>query len=209
MALRLLPLFPLSVVLLPGTPLPLHVFEDRYKQMMSDILPVQSPFGVVLVKGEGIVNIGCTAAVQSVIERYPDGRLDLIAIGQRPFRIHSVDEEMTYLRAEVEYLDDTGDTQPSAELTGRALSLLEKLRAVEAPSAPPEAAAESALLSFQIGHLIGDVDKRQMLLSTGSEVDRLKFLVSVLPQYTAERETVALAKRLAPRNGHAKHVKEN
>ena len=58
MAQQLLPLFPLSVVLLPAMPLPLHIFEERYKEMMADVIAAEGEFGVVLAKDEGIVNIG-------------------------------------------------------------------------------------------------------------------------------------------------------
>src|SRR5947209_5621729 len=101
----LLPLFPLSVVLLPSTPLPLHIFEDRYKQMMSEIIPAKSEFGVVLAKEQGIINIGCSATVLQVLKEYPDGRLDLVAIGQRRFRIVSVDQEKPYLQGKVDFFE--------------------------------------------------------------------------------------------------------
>ena len=87
MAPVLIPLFPLSLVLLPAMPLPLHIFEERYKQMMSEIIPKEGEFGVVLAKDEGTINIGCTASVRRVMRRYEDGRMDLLAIGQRRFRI--------------------------------------------------------------------------------------------------------------------------
>jgi Lon protease-like protein len=86
---QLLPLFPLSAVLLPATPLPLHIFEDRYKELMGDVIPSRSEFGIVMAKDEGIVNIGCTAVVDRVVQRYPDGRMDIIAVGQRRFTVLS------------------------------------------------------------------------------------------------------------------------
>ena len=86
MAMELIPLFPLSVVLLPSMPLPLHIFEDRYKEMMSEDYPAKGEFGVVFAKDDGIVNIGCTATVERVMRRYDDGRLDLLAIGSGVFR---------------------------------------------------------------------------------------------------------------------------
>src|ERR1700761_8037787 len=106
MASRLLPLFPLSVVLLPATPLPLHIFEERYKKMMSDLISGSTEFGVVLAKDDGIVNIGCTATVDRVLQRYDDGRLDLVAIGQRRFRVVSLNDDKSYLRASVEFFND-------------------------------------------------------------------------------------------------------
>src|SRR5437764_12024809 len=106
MSTQLLPLFPLSIVLLPATPLPLHIFEDRYKEMMGDVIPVRGEFGIVLAKEDGIVSVGCTATVDRIFRRYRECRLDLLAIGHRRFQVVWLDEEKSYLRAEGEYLND-------------------------------------------------------------------------------------------------------
>ena len=82
----LLPLFPLDVVLLPGAPFPLHIFEPRYKEMIADCLAESQPFGVVRVKDDGIANLGCTAEITSIVKKYEDGRLDILTEGRRPFR---------------------------------------------------------------------------------------------------------------------------
>jgi ATP-dependent Lon protease len=204
---QLIPLFPLSLVLLPAMPLPLHIFEERYKDMMGDIIPVDGEFGVVLAKDDGIVNIGCTASVVNVMRRYPDGRLDLVAAGQRRFTIEALDEDKSYLRAHVSYFDDEDLRAVPADLQRRANATYRKLMAVERPSVV-EPDSGSGRLSFQIGQLIGDLDKRQTVLSLRSEVERLEYLVKVVPEYLIQREHVVLAKRVAPLNGHAKHVTE-
>jgi Lon protease-like protein len=208
MATQLLPLFPLSVVLLPATPLPLHIFEDRYKEMMGEVISHSTEFGVVLAKEDGIVNIGCTATVDRVLQRYPDGRLDLLALGQRRFRILSVDQDKSYLRAEVEYFNDEEVSDVPAELRQQAIAGYKKLRAVESPNVIIEPSLDAPQLSFQLAQFVGDLEKRQTVLSIRSEVERLQFLVAMLPGYTAQRELAAKAKRLAPMNGHAKHVGE-
>lgn len=206
MARQLLPLFPLSVVLLPTTPLPLHIFEERYKEMMGDIIPAGGEFGVVLAKENGIVNIGCTATIDRVLQRYPDGRLDLIAVGRRRFQIFSLDEDKSYLRASVEYFDDEELRDVSPELRQKAIKGYERLRELENPDVLVEPELNSPQLSFQLAQFIADADKRQTLLSLRSEVERLEFFVKLLPGYIAQRERVMIAKRLAPLNGHAKHV---
>ena len=206
MASRLLPLFPLSVVLLPATPLPLHIFEERYKEMMGDIIPAKGEFGVVLAKEDGIVNVGCTATVDRVLQKYPDGRLDLVAVGQRRFKIVSLDEDKSYLRAQVEYFNDEEASDVPLDLRRKAIAAYQKLRAVESPSVIIEPALDGPQLSFQLAQFIADVDKRQTVLSLKSEVERLQYLISILPEYIVQRERIALAKRVAPLNGHAKHV---
>ncbi len=207
MAQQLLPLFPLSVVLLPAMPLPLHIFEDRYKEMMADVIAEEGEFGVVLAKDEGIVNIGCTASVVNVLRKYPDGRLDLLAAGQRRFRIESLDQEKAYLRASVEFFDDEDVSDVPKELRSKAGAAYRKLADMERPDSEDESDLEKASrLSFHMARFISDLDKRQTVLSLRSEIERLQYLVKIVPQYLAQQEHIALAKRVAPQNGHAKHV---
>jgi len=205
MAIELIPLFPLSVVLLPSMPLPLHIFEDRYKEMMGEIIPAKAEFGVVFAKDDGIVNIGCTATVERVMRRYDDGRLDLLAIGQRRFQIASLDQEKPFLRAEVEFFNDDDASEVPLDLRRRATAAYRNLATAESESAGAnEPVWENTRISFQLARYIDDFDKRQTVLSLRSEIERLEFLVRVIPEYVAKRERTALAKRVAPLNGHAK-----
>jgi Lon protease-like protein len=203
---QLLPLFPLSLVLLPAMPLPLHIFEERYREMMADVIAAESEFGVVLAKDGGIVNIGCTAKVDRVLRRYPDGRLDLVATGQRRFRINSVDQDKSYLRAEVEYFNDADATDVSLELRQKATDVYKTLVALEKDNEPTEPDFTLSRISFQLAQLVDDFDKRQTVLSLRSEVERLEYLIRVVPEYITQREQTALARRLAPLNGHAKAI---
>ncbi len=209
MALQLVPLFPLPLVLLPAMPLPLHIFEDRYKEMMSDIIAASevgaggSEFGVVLAKDEGIINIGCTANVQRVMRRYDDGRLDLLAVGQRRFRIASINEDKAYLQAEIEFFEDMDMSEVPLDLKRRAESAYRKLLGLQGVSQEKEAGSSSRL-SFQIAYLLDDVEKRQTVLALRSEVERLEFLIRAIPDYVLQQERITLAKRVAPLNGHAK-----
>jgi Lon protease-like protein len=204
-----LPIFPLSVVLLPGTPMPLHIFEDRYKEMMSVVIPEHSEFGVVLVKDGGVVNIGCTATVEQVVRRYPDGRLDIICVGRRRFRIESIDDEKSYLRAAVEYFNDEDAQEIPPQVQQRAIAAYRRLREVEPDEADVEPRLDEPQLSFQLAQAIEDVDQRQMILSMRSELERLLFFTQALPDYINRRQQLALARRVAPRNGHAKHFKSD
>lgn len=124
-----LPLFPLNTVLFPGMPLVLHIFEDRYKIMIGKCLQEQRPFGAVLIRqgAEALGplpepnTIGCTAFI-SQVERLQQGRMNIGAIGQRRFRIVSLDRDLPYLRGQVEHYPLLED-DPSAEG-----SLAERLR---------------------------------------------------------------------------------
>jgi Lon protease-like protein len=202
---QLLPLFPLTLVLLPGMPLPLHVFEERYKEMMADVIPVNREFGIVLAKEEGIVKIGCSATVQKVVRRYEDGRLDLLASGQRRFEIDSLNEDKSYLQAEVAFFDDDEAEDVPSDLRERALLAFSQLNDSDEESAIPTPSANFRL-SFQIARLLKDLDERQTVLGLRSENERLEHLVRVVPGYIAQQERITLAKRVGPLNGHAKHV---
>ncbi len=162
----------------------------------------------MLAKDQGIVSVGCMAAVERVLQRYPDGRMDLLAIGQRRFNVVSLDEEKAYLRADVEFFNDEDVTTAPEVLRQKAVGGFEALRKLEEPQVMVEPNLEGKQLSFQLGQIIADLDKRQLMLSLRSEVERLEFLVTTFPEYLREREKTLLAKRVAPLNGHAKHYKE-
>jgi Lon protease-like protein len=206
MAAHLLPLFPLPLVLFPDTPLPLHIFEERYKEMIGEAIAQREEFGIVLAKEGGIVNMGCTATVSQVLQRYSDGRLDLLALGRRRFEITTVDEERAFLRAEVEYFDDEDLRDTPAELREKAMTAYRKLRELEGPEIVVEPERDNPHLSFQLAQFLADLDAKQAVLTLRSEIERLQLLISILPSYVAKREKTAMAKKLAPRNGHAKHV---
>src|SRR5271170_7146722 len=128
---ELLPLFPLQVVLFPRAALPLHIFEERYKQMIEDVLRGKSEFGVVLAGEKGIVNTGCTASVEKVLKKYPDGRMDLISIGRRRFEIILLNDEKPYLRGAVEYFDDDGADPIPPEVRERVFDSYNDLLSVQ------------------------------------------------------------------------------
>ncbi len=113
-----IPLFPLDLVLFPGVPLPLHIFEPRYRQMTAECLAANTPFGIVRARPEGLAVIGCTAQIVRVLHRYPDGRSDILTQGVERFEIEQLIDQgpmgqggdtRAWLQAEVDLLPDTGD----------------------------------------------------------------------------------------------------
>src|ERR1700730_2323787 len=116
-----IPLFPLNVVLLPGADLPLHIFEPRYRQMVSRCLDDRSEFGMLLSLPKGIVRVGCTAEIIEVVKRYEDGRMDILAVGRAPFRIVELlnAEAFTHESLPERHFDFLDDRGPAAELGGR------------------------------------------------------------------------------------------
>src|SRR6267378_2518946 len=90
---RELPLFPLETVLFPGVPLPLHIFEPRYKEMIGECLARKSLFGVVRAQDEGVTEIGCTAEIIAVTKKYEDGRLEIVTEGRERFEVLEVNRQ--------------------------------------------------------------------------------------------------------------------
>jgi Lon protease-like protein len=201
----LLPLFPLHVVLFPRTPLPLHIFEDRYKEMIGEAITAKTEFGVVLAGEKGIANIGCTAIVDRVLRRHDDGRLDLISAGRRRFEIQSLDQEKAYLRGVVEFFDD--ETEPTEDVAADLKSkVVEAYKALPSGDEKPDEPEWNDLqLSFQLAQPIGDLEFRQVLLMMRSERERMRHLADFLPEYGIKRSRVEHIQKVAPRNGHAKH----
>ena len=150
---ELLPLFPLQVVLFPRTPLPLHIFEERYKQMIADVQRGHTEFGVVLAGEKGIVNTGCTATVEKVLKEYPDGRMDLITVGRRRFEIILLNDEKPYLRGAVEYFDDEAADPIQPEVRERVLNSYNDLRSVQDAEPLHEPELSDPQLSFQLAQV--------------------------------------------------------
>jgi len=197
----LLPLFPLDVVLFPGTPLPLHIFEPRYKEMIGECLAQHRPFGVVRAVEQGLAEIGCTAEIITVVKEYPDGRLDLVTEGRQRFELLRVNQERPFLQAEVLIIDDEPGTPPQADAS-RAVQLHSELLAI-AGAKQDLSAADPLLLSFHLaGSVPLDLDFKQKLLSLRSEPDRLTLFISYLETIIPNLRRAASAREKAGGNGH-------
>ena len=183
--MNLLPIFPLDLVLLPGVPLPLHIFEPRYKEMIGECLELKKPFGIVRATGDGLASTGCTAEILSVTKKYDDGRMDILTRGVDRFELLEVNQERAFLQAEVMLVDDEPEHAP-ATLVERALLLHREVMKLAGGGANSEIEAESRNLSFLLaGSLPLDADFKQNLLATTSEEKRLEavaeYLQAVLP----------------------------
>jgi Lon protease-like protein len=199
--LPLLPLFPLDVVLLPGTELPLHIFEPRYKEMISECISTHAPFGVVRAVEQSIADVGCTAEIISVTRKYADGKLDLVAQGRQRFEVLKVNQERAFLRAEVLYVpDEPGDVQPNE--TARVLELHRQILML-AGVRPGSTEHNLATLSFDLaGSLPLDLDFKQNLLTTRSEGKRIQLLAAYLERILPALRPAAQARAKSGGNGH-------
>jgi Lon protease-like protein len=199
----LLPLFPLEVVLFPGTPLPLHIFEPRYKEMIGECLAEHRSFGVVRAVEQSLADVGCTAEIVTVVKEYPDGRLDLVTEGRKRFELLRVNQERSFLQAEVLMISDEPGAAPPED-TSRAIQLHSELLAI-AGATQDLSAADPSLLSFYLaGSLPLDLDFKQKLLGLRSEPERISLLISYLETIIPNLRRAANAREKAGGNGHVR-----
>jgi uncharacterized protein len=196
-----LPLFPLGTVLFPGLVLPLHIFEERYRQLVRDLLDGPEPrrFGVIAIR-EGretgisgvraLHEVGCTATLRQV-DTHEDGKFDLVTVGTERFRLTRLDDSRAYLQGEVELLpDDVGD-EATASLAARVVQ--EAFRAYLHTLAErgatrvnvPELPDEPLLLSYVVAaSMIIELSGKQALLAQPDAVHRLAAERSLLVKET-------------------------
>ena len=198
----LIPLFPLQLVVFPRTRLPLHIFEDRYKEMVGDAIRDGSEFGIVLAKDDGILNAGCTVKVEKVLEMYPDGRMDILTRGQRRFEIVSLNEEKEYLRAEVEFFDDDDVAPATAELRDQALANYRALSGLGSARGHSDPDLEDRQVSFQVAQAVPDLNFLSAILRARSETARLRQFNQYLAEYLPRQRSAERMQVLAPTNGH-------
>jgi len=196
----LLPLFPLEIVLFPGAPLPLHIFEPRYKEMIAECLEQKRPFGMVRAKENALASIGCSATILNVIKKYDDGRLDIAAEGVQRFEIESLNQERSYLQAEVTFFDDDPSQVGSAPKQ-TLIQLHEQLFSILGHNVEIQRDADP--LSFQLAHeLPVDLDFKQALLEMKTEAERIDTLTEYYRATIPKVEKTLLARERAGRNGH-------
>lgn len=207
----LLPLFPLEVVLLPEEPLPLHIFEDRYKEMVGACLKGkaagsgQQEFGVVLAKGREMHTVGCSARIVNVTRQYEDGRMDILTVGKRRFEILLTNEEKSYLRAAVEFFDDDGTDTPNDSEAEPAITLFREIirRIRRAAEMPVHITRPYRYLSFRLAASLPlDLEFKQQLLTVRNEPERLRHVVRAIELLVTQINTLEKAQGKAGGNGN-------
>jgi hypothetical protein len=211
-----LPLFPLGTVLFPGMLLPLHIFEDRYKELMQDLLDGPEPrrFGIIAIKKgretgiEGVSSlyeVGCTATVREA-ELNDQGGYEVVTVGTQRFRLEATDESRPYLQGDVELLPEDPEDADDSAAAGRAAHLVAQafqgyldvltargLAQVNVPQVPEE----PALLSYLVAaSMIIDLPDRQALLAEPDSLSRLTAERAMLVRETTMLQT--LTARPAP-----------
>src|SRR3954470_24733748 len=198
-----IPLFPLNVVLMPGTPLPLHIFEERYKQMVNECLDGETEFGMVLADESGTRQVGCTARIVELVQRYDDGRMVIRAEGTRSFKLNNILTGKSYYVGEVEYLEDDMEEDVTA-LAEECVALLERVvEAATEGSVGIEIEPPYHNLSFTIaGRIEFDLETRQQILELSTEKGRLEKVKGLLTEAANKLEHDLQARQIAETNGH-------
>ena len=185
-----IPLFPLNTVLFPGAALPLHIFEERYREMVGDCLAADQPFGVVRADGEQMSIVGCTAKIVRVVQRYDDGRMDILCEGAQRFEIEGLDESRTFLQADVEFFEDEGAGSTRDEREDCAALHFATLQ-MAGIQPPPVHLDLNTPVAFQLADALpSDLGFKQQLLASRSDADRTKklrdFYNEMLPRLTSK-----------------------
>ncbi|MGE4425985.1 MAG: LON peptidase substrate-binding domain-containing protein [Solirubrobacteraceae bacterium] len=195
-----LPLFPLAIVALPGEDVPLHLFEERYKALAADCLDQDREFGIVLSDDDGPRAVGCAMRIVEVLQRFDDGRLDVLTRGTRPFRVVEEHHVHTYASAEVEFLDDEPealDHDAAAAVRQAYVSLARQATDHEVTPADLVDAGAYALA----GTVEFAVDVKQQMLEARSENARLRQLLALLRGALKRLEFADMAKVRSASNG--------
>jgi Lon protease-like protein len=217
--LRHLPLFPLPLVLLPGEVLPLHIFEDRYRQMLKDIGEQRNLFGLPYFEPEGAYierpatgTVGCVAEVKET-ETFPDGRSNLLTAGVVRFRINDyVESGDPYFVGDVEYFEDEpADPELIEPLAADVFQLFERIakaafkiggsrgRFPEIHRTDPESMSFLITAAFNFEN-----DKKYRLVEMTSTIERLSELKEVLDRSVEQMEENADLQAVSRHNGHSK-----
>ena len=185
-------LFPLSLVLLPSERVPLHIFEERYQELIGECLATESEFGLVYADDDGIREIGTRAGVVEVLDRFDDGRMNVLIEGRERFRLVELTSGRSFHTGAVTPVADADD-RPDAGIVERALALFSRLREltgsdVEVPSATTEQ------LSYALASRVElDPEVKLDLLAEVSERARLGRVCELLEAaaVTVERQRIA------------------
>jgi Lon protease-like protein len=199
------PLFPLGIVALPTESVPLHIFEDRYRQMIEKCIAAGADsadreFGIVWLSDDELKPVGCACEIEKVLERMDDGRLNILALGTRPFRLIERQDDLPYPAGVVEFL-----TEELEEVDQQASHEARELYRELVEQATDQSMEEDELSNMNAYEMAATVefgaDAKQELLELRSENARLRVLALLLSAAIKRLEMVDRAQARARSNG--------
>ncbi len=204
-----IPIFPLEVVLLPGTMLPLHIFEPRYQLMIQRCIEKSLVFGVLFQRAEEAARVGCTAAIAEVVKTYEDGTSDIVTVGQRIFAVNETFDDEPYAEASIHYLaDEVAAHSPQARrLSHRLWKLCVECHKLIRDSEPDEFNPEPGdSLAYYVARILPiESEIRQELLEMRSESKRQARLADHIEIWMPSIARVQRTRVKAAGNGHGHH----
>jgi ATP-dependent Lon protease len=207
--LRRLPIFPLGLVLYPAERLPLHIFEPRYKTMIERCLATNSPFGIVFFDEGKMAPVGCTARITHILERYEDGRMDLLVGGEARFEVIEVYDDEPYLMADVRLIEEP-DEPPEQDVQERVITQHMRLLELAGRTVRPSLYENQSLLSYVIAPNAGlTMQQKQEVLEMLSENQRIDYLILHLESLIPKVERMDSLRRKIQSNGHFKDFPPN
>ena len=194
------PLFPLALVALPREYIPLHIFEARYRTMVAECLERSRELGIVWLAEDELKPIGCAVAIERVLERMEDGRVNILTRGTRPFRLIERQDGFAYPAGIVEFLGDREE-----ELDGEAAAAAREAYAalvVEATDSEPDAERLIQMSAYDMAATVEfGLEAKQGLLELRSENARLRLLARLMRAALKRLEFVDRAQARARSNG--------
>jgi Lon protease-like protein len=170
------PLFPLGLVLIPRELVPLHIFEERYKQMIGECLEQEREFGIVWLSDDGLKDIGCSARIERVLERFDDGRLNILVEGVKPFRLVRRIDDLPYPAGDVQPLADDPENPDDARAIAAARGRYADLVAEVTDERPDDETLAQLDAYGMAATLDVGLEAKQQLLELRTERARLEQL---------------------------------
>jgi Lon protease-like protein len=193
-------LFPLGLVVLPSELIPLHIFEDRYKAMIARCLEEESEFGIVWLADDGLREIGCACEIAEILERMPDGRINLVARGTRVFRIEERQDELAYPAGTVEFLEDGNEEVDPMAAAAAHIAYADLVE--QATDRTPELAEIELMSAYAMAATVEfGLDAKQGLLDLRSESARMKLVARLCRAAIKRLDFIDRAQARARSNG--------
>jgi Lon protease-like protein len=198
-------LFPLDAVLLPGERVPLHIFEERYKDLIGSCIENSEEFGLLLAEETELRTIGTAASVVDVLNRYDDGRMDILVEGRDRFRVTRVSESRSYLTAEVQPFADAKEGA-DPDLVAECLAALERVAEVSGVEADTIELGGGDV-AWQIAAQVDfGTEFKQELLEMRTENERLELLAGALDKAATAIASQKEIRKRAAGNGKVDHL---
>lgn len=194
-------LFPLGIVLLPTERVPLHVFEERYKELIGECLDADAEFGLVYADGDQLAETGTLARVVQVLTRFPDGRLNVLVEGGDRFRLEELTSGRSFSTAIVSPFEDVDDGPADQDAIDRAFDQFARLREITGSDVDPPPADEPPLSYALAGRVELPTDAKLKLLVDVSERRRMSQVCELFDAAIVAAERVRTAAQRATTNG--------